>query len=118
MQRVAAVLALVAKMSLGACPAGWTGDVDGDACFRIPADMTTFVECQDRVCSGLGGTLASIRSGEEQRIVQDLMDQQDEPRVYIGLFEAGEDESNDWEWVDGWNGDYTHWNPGEPNEFW
>ena len=39
-------------------------------------------------------------------------------RRWLGLFEAGEDESGDWQWVDtDATSGYRAWNPGEPNEW-
>jgi len=111
---VVALLALaVPAVTRAACSTGWSGE----GCFQIPERAATFVQCQEEVCSGLGGTLASIRSASEQESVQALMASEGVGRVYIGLFESGPDESGDWRWVDGWNGNYTHWNPGEPNEW-
>lgn len=109
------LVALLAHTSFAACPTGWFGD--DSACFQIPQDYGTFIHCQDVVCTQLGGTLASIRSPSEQDSVEDLMRQYRVQRVYIGAFEAGEDESGDWQWVDGSLFNYTHWNPGEPNEY-
>ncbi|KAJ8599154.1 hypothetical protein CTAYLR_008300 [Chrysophaeum taylorii] len=115
MVRWIATVVVVVPAALGACPSGWSGS-DGSACFKIPESEATFVECQEKVCSSEGGTLASIHSDEEQEAVEALMRESRAPRVFLGLFEAGADESGEWRWVDGSTPDYANWNSLEPNE--
>lgn len=108
---------LVAFVGVGAqCPSGWSGETS-EACFQIPEEQGTFVECQDTICESLGGTLASIRSQSEQDFVRRLMREEGALRAYIGIFESGEDESGVWKWVDGFSSNFTHWSPGEPSEY-
>lgn len=99
----------------GNCPAPFEGPSD-DACFYISSDPHTFVDCEDLVCEPLGGTLASIRSQEEEAYLERAIGV---GGAYIGGFEAGYDESGNWRWVDSGRiaYGYSHWAPGEPNNY-
>lgn len=107
----AAVVCLVPGV-WAACPTGYEGP-DGGGCFMMSERTGTFLECEAE-CESKGGTLASIRSASEDDFARSLAGQR---AVYLGLFEAGEDESGDWQWVDGFDGSYRAWNPGDPNEW-
>ena len=112
--RAAVLLFVVVGAAFGACPDGFRGASD-DACFHVsPQKSSTFVECE-YYCETLGGTLASVRDERENDFVRDLLGGKE--AAYLGLFEAGEDESGDWRWVDGHEDSFRPWNPGEPNEW-
>lgn len=107
---LAALLALTAAQ----CPSPWSGNT-GDACFQISDFPATFSQCQQH-CESQGGSLATIKNAQEDAYVRNLVTT--ERAVWIGLFESGEqDESGIWEWVDGAESTWRHWQPGEPNEW-
>lgn len=61
-------------------------------------------------CEAMGGHLATITSASEQRVIENLNDQ--EKNLWIG---ASCDGNGNWSWVTGEQWSYTNWNDGEPN---
>lgn len=109
-------LVLVASAAVAAaepCSEGYDGPAGG-GCFLKIQWPARFTQCQDK-CERLGGTMASIRDAAENDWVRDNL--ASASPLWLGLFEAGEDESGDWQWVDGYEGGYRSWNVGEPNEW-
>ena len=113
MQRVL-LFPLLSVLAAAQCPSPWSGST-GDACFLISDFPATFSQCQQH-CESQGGSLATIKNAQEDAYVRNLVTT--ERAVWIGLFESGEeDESGIWEWVDGAESTWRHWQPGEPNEW-
>lgn len=109
------LLFAVVGVAASSCPDGFVSPTStADACFHVSPMTATYVQCED-YCEEKGGTLASIRDEAENDFVRDFLGEK--TAVYIGMFEAGEDESGDWQWVDGHAPTYQKWNPGDPNEW-
>ena len=110
----ALLVALVAAHINAQCPSPYEG-TSTDACFLISDFPATFSQCQQH-CESNGGSLATIKSKQEDDYVRQLVTTQ--RAVWIGLFESGEqDESGVWEWVNGMSSTWRNWQPGEPNEW-
>jgi hypothetical protein len=84
-------------------------------------ETSTFNGCQDDVCGPLNSTLvAIITPGINEFILNLSRDAGVTP--FIGLYERGVNESNDWAWVNGSTATVglstsPHWAPGEPNNW-
>jgi hypothetical protein len=102
----ALLVALVAARINAQCPSPYEG-TSTDACFLISDFPATFSQCQQH-CESNGGSLATIKSKEEDDYVRQLVTTQ--RAVWIGLFESGEqDESGVWEWVNGMSDTWRNW---------
>lgn len=110
------VYTLLAPVALAgaSCSDGFDGPGGANGCFMAWQWPSRWTQCKAK-CEQVGGTLGSIRNEEENKWVEEHI-AKDTP-LWLGLFEAGEDESGDWQWVDGYEGNYRDWTPGEPNEW-
>jgi hypothetical protein len=69
-----------------------------------------------RACTTDGGSLAVLRTTEENVAVRDAMAARfSATRVWIGLTDAAEE--GNWSWISGAPLDFAAWHPGEPNDF-
>lgn len=59
-------------------------------------------QCQDRICTSKGATLAVVHDVEVQFFLSNLTHEYQAP-AFLGLFERGNNESGDWTWIDGSN---------------
>lgn len=65
-----------------------------------------------RLAKERGGHLVTILDAQEQKLVEDLIDEyEDLHTVWIG----GKNTENGFQWVNGEKFSYTNWGPGEPN---
>nr|BAU79663.1 C-type lectin [Anguilla reinhardtii] len=101
----------------GACPEGWAEH--NNRCYLHVAEKKTWVDAELN-CLRLGGNLASEHSEDEHQFLKDLhkgLDSSNDP-FWIGLSAVHEGRS--WLWSDGTSasaeGDFSMWNPGEPND--
>nr|BAU79646.1 C-type lectin [Anguilla anguilla] len=101
----------------GACPKGWAKH--NSRCFLHVAAKKTWVDAELN-CLHLGGNLASEHSEDDHHFLKELhkgLDSSDSP-FWIGLSAVHEGRS--WLWSDGTSasveGDFSMWNPGEPND--
>ena len=81
------------------CPLSSDWSVEGKCYFVAPGHWS-FVDCQDTVCPSYedGAHLATTTTAAQLAGVKERIDAYN-TYVYVGLFEAGEDESGDWQWV-------------------
>lgn len=63
-------------------------------------------------CESLGGYLVTITSSDEQKIVEDML-QDDSP--FESYWMGAQMNDNQWEWITGETFDYAKWAKGEPN---
>jgi hypothetical protein len=69
----------------------------------------------------LGGSLATVRSAEEQTWINQTFDAY--PFLWLGLYDpsqevvAGQAHANNFQWVNGEAASYRNWGNGEPNNF-
>lgn len=69
-----------------------------------------------RACAADGGTLAVLRTTEENQAVRDAMAARfAATKIWIGLTDVAEE--GNWNWVSGAAVDFNAWYPGEPNDF-
>ena len=108
------ILTVASAAAQQTCGADYTGD-GKEGCFYISPEPHSFVECQEKVCEPMKGTLASIRNSDEEKFVEELVRNSGTQAVFVGYFESGLDESGRWSFVDG-AADYSHWMPGQPDE--
>lgn len=66
-------------------------------------------------CSSLGGHLATITSEEEQRIIEELLEEGS--REYYWLGATDEMVEGDWQWVTGEEFAYTNWADTQPDNY-
>ena len=93
------LLVAVARSAAG-CPEGFRSF--NEKCYIFTEEKGSMTQCQDRICSGLGATLAVIHDIDTQFSLVNLTQEFQGP-AYVGLFERGVNESGDWTWVDGSN---------------
>ncbi|CAE7793494.1 Fcer2 [Symbiodinium microadriaticum] len=93
------LLVAVARSAAG-CPEGFRSF--NEKCYIFTEEKGSMTQCQDRICSGLGATLAVIHDIDTQFFLVNLTQEFQGP-AYVGLFERGVNESGDWTWVDGSN---------------
>ncbi|XP_077425196.1 ladderlectin-like isoform X2 [Vanacampus margaritifer] len=97
----------------GYCPPGWTRL--NDRCFIYQHDERTFSDAE-RVCTILGGNLASLTSDLEHRVVVEVI------REAAGVFEdtwIGYHDTimeDDFIWTDGTADTYTNFAADQPND--
>ena len=117
----ALIFAAAIQLTVATCPSGdddiqWIGGGSLGKCYFISEDSMSFTECQEYVCGEAGGTLVKIESAAEDHFIRRNILKQN--YAWIGLFEAGEDESGDWQWVSGGDlDDFESWESGEPNNW-
>jgi len=91
--------------------------VVGGGCYMVSNQSATFVGCQDDVCGPLNSTLVTITSIDVNEFLGELL-QNASTAAFIGLYERGVNESNDWAWVSGnKNRAAAFWAFGEPNNW-
>jgi len=77
----------------------------------------TFVGCQDDVCGPLNSTLVTVTSLAINEFLGDIL-RNASTTAFIGLYERGVNESNDWAWVSGSAlRQRAFWAFGEPNNW-
>jgi len=108
-----ALISKCAHVESTACNSGWMQY--GNKKYCLSSDDHTFTGCQEEVCGEVGGTLVTIEDASENAFLKNSL--LGHHFAFIGLFEAGADESGDWSWVDGHTSDYTNWEQGEPNNW-
>ena len=95
--------------------------------FARPVPTYTFVNRKmsfgdaDATCASMGGSLASIRTAEEQAAAKAVVAAQQVPpnqwaqrSVWVGLTREGR---SGFEWIDGAGTAYTNWGGSEPNNY-
>ncbi|XP_042265658.1 galactose-specific lectin nattectin-like [Thunnus maccoyii] len=71
----------------------------------------------ESTCIALGGNLASIHNYGEQSVIRQLIYNKchSNAHAWIGMFDAIQE--GKWMWTDGSKVVFTHWNHGEPNNY-
>ncbi|XP_049436960.1 galactose-specific lectin nattectin-like [Epinephelus fuscoguttatus] len=94
------------------CPPDWTR-LDS-RCFIFQNTERNAGDAE-RVCSSLGGNLASIHRAEELMLLKELIYKRSGSysRAWIGCHDGVKEGM--WMWTDGSKFDYQAWGPGEPN---
>ncbi|XP_048084339.1 ladderlectin-like [Alosa alosa] len=97
-----------------ACPYSWFHY--GTRCFRFVHTARTWAE-SEQYCVMIGGNLASVHNKKEYNFIKDLVRRHthDSRITWIGGYDALQEGL--WLWSDGSRFDYTHWYPGEPNNY-
>ncbi len=74
-----------------------------------------YIDWQDAVnhCNSIGGYLVSITSAEEQKVVENLIQQGSCESYWIGA--TDEAEEGKWKWASGETVNYTNWASGQPD---
>ncbi|CAJ0927904.1 unnamed protein product, partial [Mesorhabditis belari] len=102
------------------CPNEWIYAETVANCYKLIYMVN--LSTGESMCKSLGGSLTSIHSAEENRIVNEISRIGDNVTkgVYfplIGGKRIGRG-AQDWMWLDGTPWDYTNWAAGEPNHGW
>lgn len=79
--------------------------------YKVYKDSLSWVEAKE-YCEKLGGHLATIVSEEEQRFIEGIIEDVEQPYVRLG---ACRDADNNFVWVTSEPFEYTNWAKGEPN---
>ncbi|KAI1699202.1 lectin c-type domain-containing protein [Ditylenchus destructor] len=98
------------------CPSGWSYYAGTNKCFYVNSGTNTY-SAQLQNCQSLGGTLAVIKSAEENKFVSDYAasvlgaSTTVTKYAFIGLSNS----NGAWKWVDSTAPSYTNWQPNQPD---
>ena len=89
-------------------------------CYKMSSQLLTFTACQEQVCGPWGGTLACVRTEEENQFVADMVRNMSHTnRMHWGAwigFHEGLGQGH-WSWTSTCGSDYTAWRDGrEPDD--
>jgi hypothetical protein len=90
----------------------YRGDYDGRSWYVDNSYPDYHMALAD--AKAFGGTLATIRSYDEQLWVRANVSNMP---AWLG-YSRSNSLSSDWKWADGWSGDFTYWAPGNPCNGW
>uniref|UniRef100_A0A3P9DIB5 C-type lectin domain-containing protein n=1 Tax=Maylandia zebra TaxID=106582 RepID=A0A3P9DIB5_9CICH len=93
------------------CPGGWTKY--GHRCFFFNSTVASWADAEKLLVHG--ANLASVHSIREYQKIQRLTAHYGYPQIWIGGTDAPQE--GIWLWSDGTSFHYSHWCPGEPNNF-
>ncbi|KAH7710381.1 endo1,3(4)-beta-glucanase [Aphelenchoides avenae] len=98
------------------CPSGWAYYAGTNKCFKTLTTVATY-DVQTQNCQAVGGTLAIIKSAEENSFVTNYAagvlgaSTTVTKYAFIGLSNA----DGTWKWIDTTAASYTNWQPGQPD---
>lgn len=79
--------------------------------FDTPMKWT---EARD-ACEAVGGHLAAVSSEEEQNFICDIIKSTEQANIWIGGYYSKAEKQ--WNWVDGFEWDYTNWDDPQPDNY-
>ncbi|KAL3983742.1 leucine-rich repeat-containing protein 16 [Sarotherodon galilaeus] len=100
------------KLQRGACPMFWWSF--NGRCYKYVATRMTWADAEI-YCLSQGANLVSIRNGEEQSFVKNLIQNFDhaEGLTWIGL--SDNHKEGTWMWSDGCPVRFVYWSPAQPD---